>query len=338
MSKYWQNTGMLARLLLPVSVLFGCVVQLRTQLYKSGLLKVHKFTVPVIVVGNISVGGTGKTPIVSALVKRCQLSGKKPGIVSRGYGAIPAKKPRMVDSNTAVELGGDEPLLLARETGVPICICNDRSAAVKWLIANDEIDVVISDDGMQHYAMNRDVELAVVDGQRLLGNGWLLPAGPLREPAKRLSHVDIVAVQQANNDTSISKPTKPSLVNWPVTGYFYLEIKTLQSLSDQHTIALDKLCGKQVHAVAGVGNPDRYFASLRTAGLNVLEHAMPDHHRYTVDDIAFDDQLPILITSKDAVKIRALNVDLTRIYEVCVAAKFDSNLDQAIDRVVATIK
>lgn len=341
MSNIWQKRGLIAWLLLPVSLLFACVVHVRFKLYKADILKVHKFAVPVIVVGNISVGGTGKTPIVSALVKRCQLTGKKPGIVSRGYGAEPASRPRMVDSNTPVELSGDEPLLLACETGVPICICTDRSAAVKWLTANHDVDVVISDDGMQHYAMDRDVELAVVDGQRMLGNGWLLPAGPLREPAGRLSQVDIVAVQETKNDPSISNKIKPQLIahptNWPVTGHFYLAIEALKNLADQHTITLETLNGRQVHAIAGVGNPERYFSSLRAAGLDVLEHAMPDHHRYTVEDIAFDDQHPILITSKDAVKIRTLDVDLTGIYEVCVVTNFDSDLDQAIEKMFAAL-
>lgn len=341
MSNFWQKRGLIAWLLSPVSLLFGFVVHARLKLYKAGILKVHEFAVPVIVVGNISVGGTGKTPIVSALAKRCQLTGKKPGIVSRGYGAEPARLPRMVDSNTPVELSGDEPLLLACETGVPICICTDRSAAVKWLAANHDVDVIISDDGMQHYAMYRDVELAVVDGQRMLGNGWLLPAGPLREPPRRLNLVDIVAVQEANSTTPDSIKTTPlsiaHTVNRSVTGHFYLEIEALKNLADQHIIALEALIGRQVHAIAGVGNPERYFSSLRAAGLDVHEHAMPDHHRYTVEDIAFDDHLPILITSKDAVKIRGLDADMTGIYEVCVVANFDSDLDQAIDKMLATL-
>jgi len=312
-------------------------VLLRVKLYKAGVLKVHHFTVPVIVVGNISVGGTGKTPIVGALVKRCLAAGKKPGIVSRGYGAASARLPRMIDANTPVEHSGDEPLLLARETGVPICIGADRSAATNWLIANNDVDVVISDDGMQHYAMNRDVELAVVDGHRLLGNGWLLPAGPLREPPQRLRHVDIIAVQKAKSETSISSTIISPSIHSPASGHFHLEIQVLQNLADQQTIAIEKLHGQQVHAVAGVGNPGRYFASLRAAGMEVVEHAMPDHYRYTAEDIAFNDQLPILITSKDAVKIRALEVDLTRVYEVRVAAIFDSDLDQAINKMIESL-
>jgi len=215
------------------------------------------------------------------------------------------------------------------------------SRARQDLTAHHDVDVVISDDGMQHYAMFRDVELAVVDGQRMLGNRWLLPAGPLREPPGRLSMVDIVAVQKANNAASNLDKTTPPLIahstNWPVTGHFYLEIEALKNLADQHVIALETLNGRQVHAIAGVGNPERYFSSLSAAGLDVHGHAMPDHHRYTIEDIAFDDQLPILITSKDAVKIRTLDVDLKGIYEVCVVANFDSDLDQAIDKMLTSL-
>jgi len=326
-------------------------------MFKAGILKVHSFAVPVIVVGNISVGGTGKTPIVRAVVKRCLASGKKPGIVSRGYGATVAKAPRQIDSNTPVEHSGDEPLLLARETGVPVCICTDRSAAVNWLIANNDVDVVISDDGMQHYAMCRNLELAVIDGQRMFGNGWLLPAGPLRESPGRLREVDIIAVQQIKDASDAHKQQVLSAVNVatgglaltqstatnsppnerPAAGHFYLDIEKLQNLADQQYVEIATFHGQRVHAVAGVGNPDRFFTSLRNLEMDVIEHAMPDHHRYTAQDINFDDQYPILITSKDAVKIATLNVNLSRVYEVSVTAKFDSKLDHAIDKMIADI-
>lgn len=331
---------MLAWLLLPISRLFQVVVQLRACLYKVGILQVHEFAVPVIVVGNISVGGTGKTPVVSALVKRCQLLGKKPGVVSRGYGAAPAKHPRMIDSNTPVDQSGDEPLQLALETGVPVCIATDRSAAVNWLVENGDIDVVISDDGMQHYAMHRDAEIAVVDGQRLLGNQWLLPAGPLRESPKRLRQVDLIAIQQAKSANQANRAelmVALKLDGSSAVGQFYLEIEMLTNLADQQTTKIESFRGQQIHAMAGVGNPSRFFASLRSHGIDVIEHAMPDHHRYQANDIAFNDQHPILITSKDAVKIRALNVDLGRIYEVSVSARFDSKLDQAIDQMIARL-
>jgi len=168
----------------------------------------------------------------------------------------------------------------------------------------------------------------------------------LRERPERLSHVDIVALQKANSASSIASTSIPaskpppntslhlSSNSWSATGHFYLKIEALRNLADQHAITLESLQGQQVHAVAGIGNPNRYFSSLRAAGLEVLEHAMPDHHRYTVKDITFDDQLPILITSKDAVKIRALDQDLTSIYEVCVIANLDSDLDQAIENMI----
>jgi len=354
----WEKRGWVACVLYPVSLLFKGIVFLRSAMFNAGMLKVQSFAVPVIVVGNISVGGTGKTPIVSALVNRCKSAGLQPGIVSRGYGAAPAKLPRLIDSTTPVELSGDEPLLLARETGVPVCICANRSAAVKWLEHNSQVDVVISDDGMQHYAMDRHIELAVVDGQRLLGNRWLLPAGPLRESPKRLRQVNMVAVQQAKNATeaqitmaltavntithnssvtSSTAITQPTVLSSPTVGSFYLHIEKVRCLADQQLHSLAVFQAKQVHAVAGVGNPDRFFTSLRAAGIDVIEHAMSDHHHYTDNDIAFDDSLPILITSKDAVKIGALSADLTRVYEVSVAVSFDTALDQAINTMIASL-
>jgi len=357
LSNIWQKKGLLAYLLLPISLLFKSVALLRVRLYAAGILKVNNFGLPVIVVGNISVGGTGKTPIVAAVVKRCQSMGMKPGIVSRGYGAVPAKLPRLIDSTTPVEFSGDEPLLLVRNTRVPTCICGNRSAAVSWLSQNSDIDVVVSDDGMQHYAMHRDFEIAVVDGQRQLGNGWLLPAGPLREPPKRLRAVDIIAIQHSKSATVTQQQhvlanlksavmgmalprkskTKPVTTAFASAGHFHLDIISVKNLANQQTIALQTLQGQRVHAVAGVGNPDRYFRSLQDAEIEVIEHPMPDHHRYSPEDLTFNDQLPILVTSKDAVKIEVLAMDLTRVYEVSVIAIFDADLEQAIDNMIKTL-
>lgn len=342
MNPIWAGKGWQARALWPLSIIFWCVVWLRKKLYKAGMLSVNAFSVPVIVVGNISVGGTGKTPIVSAVVKRLIASGRKPGIVSRGYGATAAKLPRAVDPSTPVELAGDEPLLLAIDTGVPICICIDRSAAVEWLINHTEVDVVVSDDGLQHYAMHRDCEIAVVDGLRMLGNGWLLPAGPLREPPSRLRQTDIIAIQQSNGASDACRQTCVQQLgltsgNAANTGHFYLEISTLENVHNQQRIELATLFGQKVHAVAGLGNPQRFFTSLRAAGLELVEHVMPDHHRYVADDLIFDDELPILVTSKDAVKVRALSVDLSRTFEVSVVAQLDESLDHAIDKMIATL-
>jgi len=194
LNEIWASRGWRAICLTPVALLFLCLTKLRSSLYKLGLLKTNTFSVPVIVVGNISVGGTGKTPMVTSLVEKLVTAGLRPGIVSRGYAAEPAKQPRAVTADSPSLMAGDEPLLLARATKVPVCICTDRSEAVQFLIDHKDVNVVVSDDGMQHYAMHRDVEVAVVDGHRQLGNGWLVPAGPLREPPTRLHSTDIIAV------------------------------------------------------------------------------------------------------------------------------------------------
>jgi len=299
--------------------------------------------VPVIVVGNISVGGTGKTPIVRTVVERLQSAGFKPGIVSRGYGAEKASLPRMVELSTPVALAGDEPALLARDSGAPVCICKNRSAAVQALIDEQHVNVVVSDDGLQHYAMSRDVEIAVVDGQRGFGNRFVLPAGPLREPVSRLRQVNAIAVQCSASSVNqgSAKDLSELLEDAKApseSGHFHLHIKHLKSLHDNQSSELSTLQGQQVHAVAGLGNPQRFFDSLRYHGLRVVEHALPDHHRFTEADLAFDDALPVLVTGKDAVKIRELEFDLRPFHEVCVVAQLDDKLSLVIDRLINDLK
>lgn len=326
-----------------MAALFWCVVFVRSKLFKLGLLKSVASSVPVIVVGNISVGGTGKTPIVSAVVTKLQTAGFRPGIVSRGYGAEPAKTPRLITTDTPIELSGDEPSLLLRETGVPVCLCISRSAAVEYLATQTSVNVVVSDDGLQHYAMQRDIEVVVVDGQRLFGNGWLLPAGPLREGRSRLNSVDVIAVQQTPDTSLVDKGqvygslplNRQSQIGF---GSFHLGIVTLINLGNNKHVSLADFAGRQVHSVAGVGNPQRFFASLRTAGLDVIEHAMSDHHKYVPTDIEFGDNLPILMTTKDAVKVREFAIDLANVFEVSVKVVLDENLEQALDQVVTTLQ
>ncbi len=327
----------------PVSVLFGVLTQTRHAMFKAGLLRSNSFTVPVIVVGNISVGGTGKTPLVSALVKRLQAAGLKPGIVSRGYGAQKALTPRMIDLQTPVALAGDEPALLARETGVPVCVCVNRSAAVQALIDEQHVNAIVSDDGLQHYAMQRDMEIAVVDGQRGFGNGFLLPAGPLREPVARLKTVQLIAVQRTA--TTMSSSNRELLASvlvpgkaHPPEGNFFLQLSHLRNLSDDQHIDLASFQGQQVHAVAGLGNPNRFFESLRANGLQFEEHRFPDHHHYAVSELAFDPHAPVVVTGKDAVKISELDMDLRRFYEVVVVADMNNSLNTAIDQLIATCK
>lgn len=342
MKTVWASRGIRARLLTPIAALFRGVVFARSTLYKVGILKAKALPVPVIVVGNISVGGTGKTPIVGALIKKLQSAGYRPGIVSRGYGAIPAVEPRLITANTTIEWAGDEPAMLLRQTGVPVCICTKRVAAVEFLTKETGVNIVVSDDGLQHYAMARDIEIAVIDGQRKLGNGWLLPAGPLREPPSRLNTVDAIAIQQTSNQAQAERrKTVDELAlnqaHQVGIGHFHLQIITLINLRSNKPIELATFAGQKVHAVAGVGYPQRFFNSLREAGLDVIEHAMPDHHKFTPIDVQFEDAFPVLMTAKDAVKIREFDIDLATMYEVSVSAVLDQQLESTLDQALSTL-
>ncbi|MFA5939904.1 MAG: tetraacyldisaccharide 4'-kinase [Sinimarinibacterium sp.] len=247
--------------------------------------------VPVIVVGNISVGGTGKTPFVIWLVEHLREWGFRPGVVSRGYGGRAPAYPFRVTADSDPSCSGDEPLLIARRGACPVMVDPDRSAAAHALLARGDVDLIVADDGLQHYRLARDLEICVIDGARGLGNGALLPAGPLREPSARLHEVGLVVVNGAGWDDATLRPLRMHLAAdrvWPLAGGAQ---RTLQSFA-----------GQAVHAVAGIGNPSRFFDSLRAAGIVVREHAFADHHRYSAADLAFGDELPLLMTEKDAMK------------------------------------
>lgn len=276
-------------LLFPLSLLFKFIVTLRRFCYRKRLLKIHSFPVPVIVVGNITVGGTGKTPFVIWLAALLKSQGHSPGIVTRGVGGKQQREPRWVKENADVKLTGDEAILLAKRTECPVVIGIDRVAAVQELLAKTTCDVVISDDGLQHYRLGRDVEIAIIDAARGLGNGCLLPAGPLRESSDRLQEVDHVVYQVGVSDVRTG-------ITMCLRGDDLVSLKTSQKIS------LSEWKGKTVHAVAAIGNPSRFFAALRLQGLVLIEHVFPDHYLYREKDFCFDDELPIVMTEKDAVK------------------------------------
>lgn len=291
-------------LLLPLTALYAVAIGCRRRLYRLGWLRSQRLTVPVIVVGNITVGGTGKTPVVAWLVALCQTAGLRPGIVSRGYGGVPHESPRLVQPTDHASDVGDEPLLLCRETGVPVCVCTDRVLAGQRLAAED-VDIVIADDGLQHYRLQRDIELAVIDGARRFGNGLLLPAGPLREPSRRLQEVDLV------------------LVNGPRTAAgehsFGTRISGLKSLDGTATCALSALRGQSVRTVAGIGNPARFHAELAAAGLHVQAVPVPDHGVVDLPALVQASAVPVIMTAKDAVKYSAAMIDTTGSCPVWVA-------------------
>jgi tetraacyldisaccharide 4'-kinase len=286
----WRRRGTLAWLLLPLSFAFVALAVSRRALYRTGFLTSIRLPVPVVIVGNITAGGAGKTPLVLWLVEALTRLGRHPGVISRGYRGSVDGVRKVSDGDTPREVG-DEPLLIKRRAGCPVFVGRDRVAAGQALLAaHPECDLIICDDGLQHYRLARDVEIAVVD-RRGFWNGWPMPAGPLREPVSRLQSVDAVVANGWSGDAAFS-----------------------MTLSGDHFHPLGKVShggapsdfeGKRLHAVAGIGEPQRFFDHLSALGLQFEAHPFPDHHAYTADDLAFDGDA-ILTTEKDAVKFGEL--------------------------------
>ncbi|MFT7243068.1 MAG: subfamily B ATP-binding cassette protein MsbA [Candidatus Azotimanducaceae bacterium] len=288
----WYNKTSWTRLLSPLSWVFTKVSTLRRH-----RIKPWHSPVPVIVVGNINVGGTGKTPLVVWIAEQLEANGHKPGIVSRGYGGKSRQYPLAVNRYSDTAEAGDESVMLARKTECPIVVDPDRCRAVQYLLEEYDCDVVISDDGLQHYALGREVEIAVVDAKRGLGNGLCLPAGPLREPPARLAEVDIVVV---NGDAKIDLTVPYMRMLIEVNGILRLSESIGESAKPE---------GLTVHGVAGIGHPERFFDTLKQLGYEVIEHRFDDHHLFKLTDLTFGDSLPVIMTEKDAVKCRQLGTD-----------------------------
>ena len=293
---YSPRLTALAVLLLPLSLLFRLGVALRRIGYRIGVLRTVRLSVPVVVVGNITVGGSGKTPLVAALAAALAQRGHHPGIVSRGYGRDNEDgEPLPVGPDDDPRRVGDEPLLLAR-AGYPVVVARDRVAAARALIAgNPGCDVILSDDGLQHYRLARKVEIAVVDAARGLGNRLMLPAGPLREPPSRLDEVDAVAVLAMASDTGV--PSHGRAFTMRLVGDRFVRV------DDPLTSAPASLFARRgVHALAGIGHPARFFAQLAAMGIAATPHPFRDHHRFVAGDLAIADANAILMTEKDALK------------------------------------
>ena len=292
LQRQWYRVTLWHILLLPFSLVFLIISSFRRLAYGLGIVKTIHLPVPVIVVGNISVGGTGKTPLVLWLAEYLAVQGYRPGVISRGY-ASRARQPQSVSSATDPTLVGDEAVLLAQRLKCPIWVGQDRVAVARALLsARPDCNVVLSDDGLQHYRLGREVEIAVVDGVRRFGNGLVLPAGPLREPAVRLQCVDAIVV----NGGDITKDEFS----------MRLEGRVLRNLMDTaiHADAND-FSDQKCHAIAGIGHPARFFEQLRGFGLDIIEHPFPDHYAFAPQDLQFDDGAAILMTEKDAVKCKA---------------------------------
>lgn len=310
----WYQPHPLRWLLLPLSLPYQLIASLRKQAYQRDWLTRHRLRVPVIIVGNISVGGTGKTPFVIWLCEQLQQAGYSPGIISRGYGGKASHYPLDIDATSSAKHAGDEPLLIARRTQCPVVVDPNRSRAAVHLLSQHHCDVIISDDGLQHYALQRDVEICLVDSQRRFGNKLCLPAGPLREPVSRLQSVDFVVYNGDAASQRYQMQLAPS--HWV-------------NLADPSiTLPLDAFKHQEVHAIAGIGNPQRFFDQLCEFAPVVHPHSFADHHAYTKTDFSFADGLPVLMTEKDAVKCLSFAKD--SYWYLPVSAQIDDGLAQAI--------
>jgi tetraacyldisaccharide 4'-kinase len=282
---YWYSRNPVAYVLLPVSWIYCCLVLVRRWLYRTRLLRSSSLPVPVIVVGNIAVGGTGKTPLLISLCELVKTHGIKAGVISRGYRGNFSGEKIVSENNTPLEVG-DEPFIIFCRTGCPVSVGKDRVAAARLLLENHKCDIILSDDGLQHYRMRRDYEIAVIDAARGHGNGYCLPAGPLREPVQRLEQVDVV-VCHGETDQDY---------------FFRLKFSEAINLVSGEKKTIAEFRNNEIHAVAGIGNPERFFGQLRDNGLEIIEHAFQDHHVYNEADLEFNDDKLILMTEKDAVK------------------------------------
>lgn len=311
-TRYWYRPSPVSLALAPLGWVYCALATLRRALYAVGVLRRVRLPLAVIVVGNITVGGTGKTPLVIWLARWLRQSGYRPGVVTRGYGGRARDWPQVVHAHSDPAAVGDEPILLARHADCLVVADPDRVRAAQTVMAGG-CDVIISDDGLQHYRLARDVEIAVIDGDRRFGNGRCLPAGPLREPVGRLTAVDACVTNGAAR-----------------TGEHAMQLveTRFRALGSDRNWPVTEFRGRRVHAVAGIGNPQRFFAHLRRLGVELIEHPFPDHHQFTAADVGFPDALPVLMTEKDAVKCASF-ADARMAY-LAVEARPDPRLGEMI--------
>ena len=290
LDRMWYGRGGWGRWLAILSLPYVAAVRVRRALFHRGLRTSHRIGVPVVVVGNITVGGTGKTPLVVWLVQRLRAHGYRPGVICSGYRGGAREWPRHVCADSDPAEVGDEAVLVAKRCSCPVVAAPDRVAAARVLLGEADCDIVVSDDGLQHYRLARDVEIAVLDGQRRHGTGWCFPAGPLREPISRLESVDFVVTKGHAREGEYRMELSGRLLR--------------QAADDSVVIDPADLPAGTVHAVAGIGNPCPFFRRLRDLGLRISTRAFPDHHPFSSDDIDYPDGRPVIMTEKDAVKCR----------------------------------
>ncbi len=325
LNKSWyQSKATWTLLLWPLELLFRLIACINKSKQSKGQWQAP---CPLIIVGNISVGGTGKSPLTIALIEYYSAQGFKVGVVSRGYGAKREVFPYQVRANDSPSQAADEPLMIVQRTGVNLVIDPNRVRACQYLLANNECDLIISDDGLQHYKMARDIEIAVVDASRGLGNGHCLPVGPLREPASRLNSVDFVI---KNGEGHFKAPHSMHLA---VTGWYRVKDNQFFSLQQFNAQVLKPSAG--VHAIAGIGNPARFFSSLEAMSIDAKPHVFADHYQYSADDFCFAEDDIICMTEKDAVKCKAFAPDNS--YYLKVSAELDQRFIDSLSAKINTV-
>ena len=319
MTRAWQRQAAWLWLLLPVSWLYGFITMVRRQAYKIGLFASYRAPIAVMVIGNITVGGSGKTPLIIALVNHLQKQGIKVGVISRGYGGDSSQMPALVHADSLPSIVGDEPCLIVNMTGAAMAVCPNRKQAITTLLnAYPDLQLIIADDGLQHYALQRDIEWIVVDASRGFGNQQLLPTGFLREPMSRLQGANVVYHEKTNRTTKDNKQAQSNRLTmhlqadklkplWPSA----VEIEGLTAAEKMSMPLMPPIPNGRVHAVSGIGYPQRFFNTLLSLGFDVIGHAYPDHYDFSLDELLQYSEQPIIVTSKDAVKIRALLIDMT---------------------------
>ena len=288
---YKKKLNILLKFLLPLSILYYLIISIRKFFYKHSILPRVRLKVPIVIIGNITVGGTGKTPVVICLVNLLKANGFNPGVISRGYKSS-AKQNSIVNVDSSPLLVGDEPVLIAKRTNCPVVVGKNRVKAAKYLIEQFSVDLVISDDGLQHYALQRDLEVIVIDGRRRFGNGYCLPLGPLRELPIRLRQADLLLVNGGE----------------PLAGEHKIEFSSgkIYNLKQQEkNYDLLTLKNNKIHAIAGVGCPEKFFDYLKVKGLDIIPHVFSDHYSFKKEDLEFQDNYPILMTEKDAIKCQS---------------------------------
>jgi len=321
--KSWQHPTLLSFVLWPLSLLYRLVFFVRSKCYQWGVFSSYRPPVPVIVVGNLTVGGTGKTPLVIFLVDTLRQLGYQPGVISRGYHGNAPSYPFSVDKDTPVLQSGDEPALIVKRTGVPMVVGPDRQANIEQLLSEHSVNIIISDDGLQHLALQRDIELCLLDKTTETSNTYLLPSGPYREPLSRLKTVDLIIEHCQQCDIAQDQSSNKC---------FSMFLKASAPKTVAETEQSDFDASKMIHAVAGIGNPQRFFTTCEQLGLQFETHSFPDHHQFQPQDFEFADQRPVLMTEKDAVKCNGFNTD--NLWYLPVDAELSTGFSEALSKLL----